>query len=1063
MKELNNYDFNIHFSSEEFEELGCDVVEIREHFKLERFKKIHDMGIDGRALEKDQLTIVQCKRFRDFKMLFHELKTKELSKVENLNPSRYILVLSISPTVKQKQKIFELFSPYILSNQDIISANDLNSYFRTQEFCSLKKHYDQLILSKSIQFSNILESIKNPLILKKSKFLHENIKEILDYFVETKIFSKSYGYLIEKHIIFLSGDAGSGKTTNAKVMMKRLVEDNLIDCYYLVNSCDELFTVLDSNQRQGILFDDFWGSTFEHLKSDLNDDKKLLDILEHIENLNNVYLILTTREYVLHQGLSYYKSFWNRHLEDRIIYKNCNYTDIEKVKILFSHAIHSYLDASYLNLIKYFAKDIIRKINYSPRLVQYFIKTHEDTNLDPYDFISDFLKFLDHPNQYLESIFYKLSEGAQVLSYILCISNPEMQICQFKKSFQAISKTIQNIKPSLFEDYLKELLDFFMDINSYHCVDFINHSIHDFIEKEFYKKIIDYEEDFCKGVIYFNQFYYLLTLKDTPLSSVNIEILIDRLIENFNELIITQDLDYFLSAEDSDSIDPKMYKNHKIWESLKIVELFSHEKLRLFLQKEIKNLFVYYTKHFYHYEDHNFLEIPEIINFGKKLGMHFNAEYWVKNYIWHCTYFFELYAVKYFPKSYQKIIQHEMEAFGKRIGKKLEQWILSDLGYLSKDGISYEYELTIEEMPNIFKMLKVPITPVLQNIFQELKNFHNSSYPIHKEDFISPKKQKLEEEIEKIHFEMQPFSIINYTKLKKEILASSLKNESKKRLIQSMKKSDNIWEMIHSSSISYIHFIIQFYKEEELQEKDITITKDIYPKLLLYMNQLLSSNHISFLKKYAFDSILNDMEYYSKKHIINKYQISNSCLNDCVEYGILVFNHNIVAFSDYLFMIYLAIMYIQDNQNIKYLKNFLADGESCKFEMVELFLGSFFYHSLLKPTFDTILLKGKEIWIQEAINISLNLKKGRQSTTFSSEIYLLLDYLSFKTDLHFIYEISQLFENQFSHQYVEDIDVKEYYLNKKNHDQKLWLCLNQVLDLYYEKLKLLFENISNIH
>lgn len=278
-----------------------------------------------------------------------------------------------------------------------------------------------------------------------------------------------------------------------------------------------------------------------------------------------------------------------------------------------------------------------------------------------------------------------------------------------------------------------------------------------------------------------------------------------------------------------------------------------------------------------------------------------------------------------------------------------------------------------------------------------------------------------------------------------------------------MKKSDNIWEMIHSSSISYIHFIIQFYKEEELQEKDITITKDIYPKLLLYMNQLLSSNHISFLKKYAFDSILNDMEYYSKKHIINKYQISNSCLNDCVEYGILVFNHNIVAFSDYLFMIYLAIMYIQDNQNIKYLKNFLADGESCKFEMVELFLGSFFYHSLLKPAFDTILLKGKESWIQEAINISFNLKEGCQSTTFSSEIYLLLDYLSFKTDLYFIYEIFQLFENQFSHQYIEDIDVKGYYLNEKNHDQKLWVCLNQILELYYKKLKLLGENISNIH
>ena len=94
---LSGYDFR-NLNDKEFEILANDLLSKREGAIIDRFKAGKDGGVDGRFFAIDgKEVIIQSKHWikSGITALIKQLAKNELPKINQLNPSRYILVTSL--------------------------------------------------------------------------------------------------------------------------------------------------------------------------------------------------------------------------------------------------------------------------------------------------------------------------------------------------------------------------------------------------------------------------------------------------------------------------------------------------------------------------------------------------------------------------------------------------------------------------------------------------------------------------------------------------------------------------------------------------------------------------------------------------------------------------------------------------------------------------------------------------------------------------------------------------------------------------------------------------------
>lgn len=123
---MPNYDFQS-LSSYDFELLACDLIQVELDIRLESFAPGPDGGIDFRFRDKSGDIVVQCKHYKDYETVYRILKREEVSKVQKLQPKRYILALSTPLTPRRKDAIFALFAPYCQATGDIFGREDINN------------------------------------------------------------------------------------------------------------------------------------------------------------------------------------------------------------------------------------------------------------------------------------------------------------------------------------------------------------------------------------------------------------------------------------------------------------------------------------------------------------------------------------------------------------------------------------------------------------------------------------------------------------------------------------------------------------------------------------------------------------------------------------------------------------------------------------------------------------------------------------------------------------------------------------------------------------------------
>jgi len=98
------------------------------------------------------------------------------------------------------------------------------------------------------------------------------------------------------------GNPGLGKTSLGRALVAYFVQKQGYQFIYTrdVKSANRVYR---PDKEQIFFFDDFWGSCLKETDYCFDDERRLAEFIKKIHNSNNKLLVLTSRDYVLKQGL----------------------------------------------------------------------------------------------------------------------------------------------------------------------------------------------------------------------------------------------------------------------------------------------------------------------------------------------------------------------------------------------------------------------------------------------------------------------------------------------------------------------------------------------------------------------------------------------------------------------------------------------------------------------------------------------------------------------------------------------------------------------------------------
>ncbi|MBR2261330.1 MAG: AAA family ATPase [Paludibacteraceae bacterium] len=437
-----NYDFRNLLSAYEFECFSRDLINAHEKLNLGNFAEGRDGGVDLLCtLGKRKSVIVQAKRYMNYNELKTSLK-KEIDKLQKLKPKRYLLTTSADLTLANKQEIIKWFDPFIKKEEDIWAKQDLNKILAL--YPDVERQYYKLWLSST----NVLNNILHKGIVNWTSFEKKEIENSVRTYVMNDSFNDALNKLLKNRYVVISGEPGIGKTTLARMLVMHLLSDRFADnkdsaCYedfYYTNCNIENFVnMMQENKRQIFFYDDFLGQiTFE--KGEKNFDSRIMTFIKECQRSQNKLFILTTREYILQQGLTYYSRFnEGKGIElSKCIVDMGKYTRFVRAQILYNHLVANNIPQEYINSIienKNYLK-IIDHSNFSPRIIETFISNDTHEQCDSKDYFNKIIGFFDRPDSVWLDAFTRLSEIEQEALLVLSAMGTPVLYNDWKNAYQ---------------------------------------------------------------------------------------------------------------------------------------------------------------------------------------------------------------------------------------------------------------------------------------------------------------------------------------------------------------------------------------------------------------------------------------------------------------------------------------------------------------------------------------------------------------------------------------------------------------------------------------------------
>lgn len=484
---MNNYDF-LTLSPNEFENLTRDLLQKKLGVFIETFTTGKDGGIDLRcAKDKTKKIIIQAKRYDRLSNLISNLK-KEVKKVNDLKPDRYIISTTVGLSPDNKTDILNLFKPHILTTEDILGKDDLNNLILTNKDIELK-YYKLWLFS-----TNILEKVLHSKIYNQSAFELEEIREQVRLYVQNDSFNIGVKILKEHKYVIISGIPGIGKTTLARVLTLYLLSNDFDEFVYLNDSIDDGYEYYQEGKKQIFFFDDFLGKNFFEGKLQPNEDNKLVKFIEKIKKSPDKLLILATREYILNQAKLAFEAFRINNIEiAKCILDLDSYTNVIKAQILYNHLFFADVPQGHLeDLIEPIKHlKIVKHPNYNPRVIETLINRKIWESCEASEFSNAIKSYFDNPESvWLYAYENSLNKFSQYTLLVLLTMGTPVKIEHLEEALISFLKINQYkfqipFDSILFSRSLKELENTFIKTqkDSYNtiAVQYQNPSIQDFL------------------------------------------------------------------------------------------------------------------------------------------------------------------------------------------------------------------------------------------------------------------------------------------------------------------------------------------------------------------------------------------------------------------------------------------------------------------------------------------------------------------------------------------------------------------------------------------------------
>lgn len=411
---MSVYNYRL-LSSLEFENLVRDVVEKLYAVRFECFTTGRDNGIDLRYAGGNEYgqIIVQAKCYKNYTDLYANLK-KEKDKVRHLAPQRYLLVTSVGLTPQNKEKIKELFAPFICTTGDILGGDELDA--------CIKKYPDILKRNYKLWLSSvdILNVILHSKVLNRSKFLLEDIREDVRRYVVNDSLRRALQLLSQHKYVIISGIPGIGKTALAQMLVYTLLAEGYQEFVYLNDSVDEGYEVFgEESRKQVFLFDDFLGKNYLE-KRGMDLDATVLKFISHVQRHKNKMLILVAREYLLRQAEQVNESWKNSSVEIAKCTVDLNdYTREIRRQILCNHLDTEEVPLAHLeNLCKNYLP-VIDHPGYNPRIIKMLVERRIWEQCTAEEFPYYLKQFFDQPDKIWEFAYNGLDKLSQSVLVVL--------------------------------------------------------------------------------------------------------------------------------------------------------------------------------------------------------------------------------------------------------------------------------------------------------------------------------------------------------------------------------------------------------------------------------------------------------------------------------------------------------------------------------------------------------------------------------------------------------------------------------------------------------------------
>ena len=436
------YDLSL-LNPREFEDLVNDLAEANYGCRVERFKPGKDQGVDGlfTVPKSGQRVIIQAKHFinSEFKKLLDVLKNGEYEKMSKISCERYSLWTSISLSLKQKDTIKNLFSPFIKSTEDIFGYNEIESLISKNR--SVEQKYYKLWL-KSTEI--LLQLLHNDIYV-NSEAEVMSMREKARYYAQTDSFINAYNKLLSKRVAIIVGAPGVGKTSLAEQMCIAAMS-NGYECIIVSQHINEGLKASKKKARQVFYYDDFLGSNYFNALGK-NEDSDIIRFINMVRAEKKLF-ILTSRTNIIDQSYAMYQKFDHRIKDNEFIIKVDDFSNKDKANILYSmlwrseiskHLFEVLLDMNVFN-------KIIQHKNFNPRILELltnesFLKKSDGSSIEQNEFIPFILENLDRPFLAWDNAFtHQLDEPSRVLVMLVALAGIKMDEDWLRRAYAFYSE-----------------------------------------------------------------------------------------------------------------------------------------------------------------------------------------------------------------------------------------------------------------------------------------------------------------------------------------------------------------------------------------------------------------------------------------------------------------------------------------------------------------------------------------------------------------------------------------------------------------------------------------------